>query len=93
MKFISLITPSVFSVYIIHVHLLVFWRILKDAFTGLTEYNLLVSFVLIIAISVTIFVCCIALDFIRIMIFKLLRINKLCDKLGNNITKLFEKVM
>lgn len=93
MKFISLITPSVFSVYIIHVHPLVFWRILKDAFTGLTEYNLLVSFVLIIAISVTIFVCCIALDFIRIMIFKLLRINKLCDKLGNNITKLFEKVV
>ena len=93
MKLVSLITPSVFSVYIIHVHPLVFWRILKDAFTGITEYNFLVSFVLIVAIAVGIFVCCIALDYIRIMIFKFLRINKLCDKLGNSITNLFEKVV
>lgn len=92
-KLIAFVTPSVFSVYIIHVHPLVFWRILKDAFTDLTEYNLLVSFVLIIAISLAIFVGCIALDYIRIMAFKLLKIDKLCDKLGKNITKLIEKVV
>ena len=90
-KAISLVTPAIFSVYIIHVHPLVFWNILKDAFTWLTEYNLLVSFVLIIAISLAIFIGCIALDYIRIILFKILKINLLCDKLGENITKSIKK--
>lgn len=92
-KLISFITPAVFSVYIIHVHPIVFWRILKDAFICLTEYNLLVSFVLIIAISLAIFIGCIVLDYIRITIFKLLKIDKLCDKLVKNIKNLIEKVV
>lgn len=92
-KLINFVTPTIFSVYIIHVHPVVFWKILKDAFIGLTEYNLFVSFVLIIAISLAIFIGCIALDYIRIIIFKLLKINKLCDKLGKNITKLIENVV
>lgn len=92
-KIVSVITPAIFSVYIIHVHPIVFWSILKDAFTGLTEYNLLISFALIIATALAIFIGCVALDYIRIIIFKILNINKLCDKLGENITKLIKKVV
>lgn len=92
-KSINFVTPAIFSVYIIHVHPIVFWSILKNAFTGLTEYNLLVAFMLIIAIALAIFIGCIALDYIRIIIFKILNINKLCDKLGENITKLIKKVV
>lgn len=92
-KIVSFVTPAIFSVYIIHVHPIIFWSILKDAFTGLTKYNLLVSFALIIAISLAIFIGCIALDYIRIILFKFLKINKLCNKLGNNITKLIKKVV
>ena len=90
-KIVSFITPAIFSVYIIHVHPLVFWNILKDAFTGLTEYNLFVSFTLIIAAALAIFIGCIALDYIRIILFNILKINMLCDKLGMNITKLIKK--
>lgn len=89
-KAVSFVTPAIFSVYIIHVHPLVFWNILKDSFTGLTEYNFLVSFVLIIAIVLAIFMGCIALDYLRIFIFKLLRINTLCDKIGKNIKNWIE---
>jgi len=46
------------------------------------------GFVLVIAISLAIFIGCIALDYIRIILFKILKINMLCDKLGKNITKL-----
>ena len=92
-KSIRFITPAIFSVYIIHVHPLVFWNILKDAFTWLTEYNLLVAFMLILAIALAIFIGCIALDYIRIILFKILKINMLCDKLGENITKLIKKVV
>lgn len=77
-KTVSFITPSLFSVYIIHVHPLVFWKIIKDAFIGLTDYNLLVSFVLLIAISIAIFIGCISLDYIRIFIFKLFKVDYYC---------------
>lgn len=90
-KLISFITPTIFSVYIIHVHPLVFWRIINGAFTWLTQYNWLVSFLLIIAIALAIFMGCTALDYIRILLFKILKINMLCDKLGENITKLIKK--
>lgn len=92
-KLVGFITPAVFSVYIIHVHPLIFWNILKDAFAGLTEYNLFVSFAIIIATALAIFAGCIVLDYIRILIFKLLRIDTVCDKSGNAITKLTKKVV
>ena len=92
-KIISLITPAIFSVYIIHVHPLVFWNILKDAFTWLTEYNFLVSFAFLIAIALAIFVGCVALDYVRIFLFRLLKIDSLCSKLGKKVTQLIKKVV
>lgn len=77
-KSISFVIPTIFSVYIIHVHPVVFWKILKDAFTGLSEYNLFISFMLIIAISLAIFIGCIALDYIRIFIFKVFKVDYFC---------------
>ena len=77
-KAVNFVTPALFSVYIIHVHPIVFWNILKDAFIGLTEYNLLVSFVLITVTSLTIFLGCIALDYIRILIFKVFKVDYYC---------------
>ena len=92
-KVVGFVTPAIFSVYIIHVHPIVFWNILKDAFTWLTQYNVFVSFAVIIATALAIFIGCIALDYIRIVIFKLLKINKLCDKSGKSITQLIKKVV
>ena len=90
-KTVGFITPAIFSVYIIHVHPLVFWRIINGAFIWLTQYNWLVSFLLIIAIALAIFMGCIALDYIRILLFKTLKINMLRNKLGENITKSIKK--
>lgn len=77
-KIVNFVTPAIFSVYIIHVHPIIFWSILKDAFTGLTEYNLFLAFLLIISISLAIFIGCIALDYIRILIFKLFKVDYYC---------------
>lgn len=91
-KLVGLVTPCIFSVYIIHVHPLVFWSILKDAFTGLTEYNLLVVFVLVIAIDIAIFIGCITLDYIRIFAFKFLKVNYFCDKISKLIIQKAAKI-
>lgn len=77
-KAVNFVTPAIFSVYIIHVHPMIFWKILNDAFTSLTEYNLLVSFLLIIVIALAIFIGCIALDYIRILIFKIFKVDYYC---------------
>ncbi len=92
-KTVAFVTPSIFSVYIIHVHPIIFWNILKDTFTWLTEYNVLVSFVLVMAISFAILIGCIGLDYVRIFIFKLLKIDSLCSNLGKNITQFIKKVV
>ena len=91
-KVINFVTPAIFSVYIIHVHPIVFWNILKDAFAGLTEYNLLVSFMIIIAVSTAIFAGCIALDYMRIFIFKLFKVDYFCEKLSDFIIERIHKL-
>lgn len=91
-KIVSFITPTVFSVYIIHVHPLFFWNILKDAFTGLTEYNFFIAFAIILATALAIFIGCIFLDYVRIFIFKLFKVDyytaKLCEVLKQKTDKL-----
>ena len=91
-KTISFVTPAIFSVYIIHVHPLVFWKILNDAFTGLTEYNLFVSFMLIIATTLAIFIGCLALDYIRILIFKLFKVDHYCGVICEFIKQKTDKI-
>ncbi len=91
-KTIALVTPAIFSVYIIHVHPLVFWNILKDAFVGLTEYNLLISFAIIIATAIAVFVGCVALDYIRIFIFKFFKVDYFCGKLSEFIKQKTHKL-
>ena len=92
-KAIGFVTPAIFSVYIIHVHPLIFWNILKDAFITLPKYHLLVSFAILMAAATAIFVVCVALDYIRIILFKLLKINESCIKLENKITNLIKNVV
>lgn len=91
-KTISFVTPAIFSVYIIHVHPIVFWSIIKDAFTWLTEYNLLVAFMLIMAMALTIFIGFIALDYIRILIFKLFKVDSFCEKICQIIKEKTDKI-
>ena len=91
-KIVSFITPAIFSVYIIHVHPLVFWRIIKDAFTWLTQYNLLVTFMLIMAMALAIFIGCVALDYIRILIFKLFKVDYFCGVLCKFVKQKTDKI-
>lgn len=91
-KAVSIVTPAIFSVYIIHVHPLVFWKLLNGAFTWLTQYNLLVALMLIIAIALAIFIGCIALDYIRIFIFKVFKVDYFCEKLCEFIKKKTHKL-
>ena len=83
-RIIKFVTPLVFAVYIIHVHPCIFWNdIVVKAFVPLAEFNPVLTLLMVIMISIIVFAICILLDFIRSILFKILKVSLLCDKIGN----------
>lgn len=83
-RIVNFITPLVFSVYIIHVHPCVFWNeAVVKAFAPLAEFNPIFTLFTVAAISIVVFLACITLDCIRAVLFRLLKVRLLCNKIGN----------
>lgn len=76
-KIISIISPLTFSVYLIHDNTLIREHFIKDRFVWITNYSAPIQVVLIISVAVAIFIICIAIDYIRELLFKVLRVKKL----------------
>ena len=83
-----MLSSTAFDVYIIHGHVLVYDLVLAGAFTWIKElawyYIPAVSF----ACAVAIFLLCSILGFIRVQLFRIIRINDLFEKLSAKIDKL-----
>ena len=77
-----------FSVYIIHDQRLVFYKVLKNLFKPLLQYNAIIVFVGIILSIVTIYVLCCIIDSVRKLLFKLLKINKFIVFSGTKVDKI-----
>lgn len=65
-----------FGVYLIHVNPLVWEFVMKDRFKSFLNFNI-VSFVLgVLGIAVTIYFLCILIEWVRIRIFKKLKVKE-----------------
>lgn len=88
---VSFISPLLFSIYLIHVNQLIFENILCGSCTKLAEMNTVVMVLAVLGISLAIFVVCIFIDYLRMLLFKLLKVNqrteKLCDFVSKKIFK------
>lgn len=90
---ISFITPLNFGVLIIHL------RFFKTKVKLMLKlYNFIYKirhfiFIKYYIISIFIYLICIFIDYIRFLIFKLLRIKKLCILLEKKVPQLFEKII
>jgi len=85
----ELLAPTTLGVYLIHTHPLVFEHLIKNAFVPFLDKPLPLT-VLLIAITVAaVFVLCAAVELLRIQLFRLLGINKLCEYADNKITAFF----
>jgi len=80
-KLINYITPAALGVYLIHTHPLVFNKLMKGIAIPLVNHGMLAIIFGSIAMALAIFIICIAIDLLRIQLFKLIRINALCKKL------------
>ena len=86
------VAPMAFGVYLIHVHPCVWNKLLAGRFAFLAERNAAVMILGVIASALGIFIVCAALDRVRGLLFKLLRIDKLAELIGDRLTLLAERV-
>lgn len=83
-QIILFVSPSAFSIYLIHVHPLVFANIIKDCMVPyVTNSNVLFSLLSILIYMVIIFIICFVIDLFRRLIFSRLSFIKQIDSLIN----------
>lgn len=87
-RVIRFTVPEIFSVYIIHVHPLIFWGVLPGLFAFTAEWNPVLTALFVAGASAAVFCVCVFLDRGRIFLFKIAHINEICDKIGDKLTKL-----
>lgn len=91
-KVTAFVAPMAFGVYLIHVHPCVWTHVLAGLFAGLAQYNPVLMLLGILGGAVGIFVVCAAVDRVRDLFFKLLRINRLADVVGEKLTALAQRI-
>lgn len=87
-KFITWLAPMTFGVYIIHTTTVVYRYILRDAFVFVADYSFLGTLGLSVLTAIGIYLLCSLLDWIRIFLFKIFKVNKLTICVGRTIEKL-----
>lgn len=94
-KAVAVLSPAVLGVYIIHANTFIWESVLKDFAATFSDYNTFIMVSLVIAFAIIIYTVCSATDILRIKLFKILKINNLCNKLEifvyKKINKLFYK--
>ena len=78
-KVIKVLTPLVFSIYLIHVHPLIIRNLISKRFAFYIDLTIPLMILAIVGTTAGIFLVCIAIDSIREFIFKKLEIKrKIC---------------
>lgn len=86
-KYISKITPFVFGVYLLQMNPIVYNKLLLRAFTFACSYNLLSATILTMVIAFAIMLTGIVIEVIRTKLFKILKIEKISDKVYDFLSK------
>ena len=83
-KLIRFAAPGVYSVYVIHVHLLVYWNAeIIALFRVWDSWNVLSVCAAMIGTAVALFVLCVVLDALRQRLFHSIGVNRTVDKLSD----------
>ncbi len=94
-KVIKALSPMAFGVYVIHCHPILFTK-LGSSFVWITQYSVGYGLLLVIAISLAIFIVCLIVDYIRLLLFKLFKVNKIVElisKVVQIITNFIFKIL
>ena len=92
-KIISFFAPLTYGVYLIHNHAIIRIHIITGKYTFLLKYHSLELIFGILTESLKIFLFCSIIDFIRLIIFKILRIRQICISIENFIIKILNGIL
>lgn len=82
----SFLSEASFSVYLIHVHPLIFDLVLEKRFSFLAEYGTAVMLLGIILCAAAVFTALSAIDYIRVLLFRFMRVTENSDRLFNAVS-------
>lgn len=86
-KFISILSSTVFGVYLIHVQPLVFGRIITGLFTFVGKYNFVEVIGCLFGFALLIYLGCSIIDYVRLKMFELFKIRMKFDALEKRLNK------
>lgn len=84
-KLIKYISSLTFGIYLAHVHPLIFQYLIKDLFKSVNGYSVLYLIISIFKYAIIIFTISSLIEIVRKYIFKILQVEKLVNKLSENI--------
>jgi surface polysaccharide O-acyltransferase-like enzyme len=87
-KTISLLAKTSFGVYLIHENVTIRAHFIKGQFAVLLNYPM-VTVLLIVAAALLIYAICTAIDFLRLGLFKILRVDKISAFIEKTVIKIF----
>ena len=85
---IQVLSPSAFSVYLLHTQSLPWFFFLADRFVWCTSLRVWKLIPVILGIAIGIYLVCSVIDFVRRMLFRILHIRALSIKLEMGLSKL-----
>ncbi len=88
-KLISKLSPLAFGVYLLQINRVVWNDVIKDALVKVSYINVLEGIIYVLMLTVILFVAGLLIEFFRIKIYKLIRI----DALSKKIAKLLENTV
>ena len=88
-KVIAWFAPMTFGIYILHMLPAFYQYIIRDAFTFVSDHSILFTIGFSILISVAIFLCGSLIDWCRIRLFRLCKVNVLAQRVGEWTKKYF----
>lgn len=92
-KPIAFFAPLTFGVYIIHSHPMIWEKLITNRFSVLTELHPVVFVVAVFVVAIAIFSVCATIEFVRIKIFRVLRVAELCKFIEKKGASIFEGII
>jgi surface polysaccharide O-acyltransferase-like enzyme len=92
-RIVEALCPMTFGVYLIHVHPLVFNRLIYRFFEHKGGMNGLALLLVVLAMGLGIYAACLALDWLRIRLFRLVGLPVLMEKAENALQRLMKRLM
>lgn len=91
-KFVPKVSSLCLGIFLCHYNPIVYNYILPDLFSFIPNLDLFVAFLAVIGGALAVFIVCGIIDYIRSLLFKLLRLDKIAEFLHNLINKILDKI-